>query len=303
MPQEIPKAYEPQEIEERWAQAWYDEKLFRAENSGTHGGPMNAFRSRCRRRMSPARSTSGTCSSTPKSTCWSAGTACAASARCGCRGWTTPASPRNSSWSACSRKRNQAAGFGTRRIRAARVEMEGGERRRHQAADDSPGRFLRLDARKIHAGAGAVSLGARSVFAAVPRRIDLSRALHGQLVPALPDGDQRSGSGAQRAHRKFVAHALSGCRATGERSIWWWRPRGPRRCWAIRRWPSIRTTSATQQLIGQEGDAAADEPRNSDHRGCVRGPRIRHRRGENHAGARSERLREWASGTTCRKST
>ncbi|MGA8405789.1 MAG: valine--tRNA ligase [Candidatus Acidiferrales bacterium] len=34
MPREIPKAYEPQEIEERWAKAWYEEKLFRAENSG-----------------------------------------------------------------------------------------------------------------------------------------------------------------------------------------------------------------------------------------------------------------------------
>ena len=39
MPREIPKAYEPQEIEERWAQAWFDENLFRAENSGTLGGP------------------------------------------------------------------------------------------------------------------------------------------------------------------------------------------------------------------------------------------------------------------------
>jgi valyl-tRNA synthetase len=28
MPREIPKAYEPQEIEERWAQAWFDENLF-----------------------------------------------------------------------------------------------------------------------------------------------------------------------------------------------------------------------------------------------------------------------------------
>src|SRR5580700_5496643 len=37
MPREIPKAYEPQEIEERWAKAWYEEKLFRAENSGTPG--------------------------------------------------------------------------------------------------------------------------------------------------------------------------------------------------------------------------------------------------------------------------
>jgi valyl-tRNA synthetase len=38
MPQEIPKAYEPQEIEQRWAKRWFDEKLFRAENSGS--GPM-----------------------------------------------------------------------------------------------------------------------------------------------------------------------------------------------------------------------------------------------------------------------
>src|SRR5271156_4211652 len=38
MPREIPKAYEPQEIEERWAKAWFDEKLFRAENSGDGSG-------------------------------------------------------------------------------------------------------------------------------------------------------------------------------------------------------------------------------------------------------------------------
>jgi valyl-tRNA synthetase len=33
MPREIPKAYEPQEIEERWSKSWFEEKLFRAENS------------------------------------------------------------------------------------------------------------------------------------------------------------------------------------------------------------------------------------------------------------------------------
>jgi valyl-tRNA synthetase len=38
MPREIPKAYEPREIEERWAKAWLDEKLFRAENSGDGSG-------------------------------------------------------------------------------------------------------------------------------------------------------------------------------------------------------------------------------------------------------------------------
>jgi valyl-tRNA synthetase len=39
MPREIPKAYEPQEIEARWAKAWFEENLFRAENSGTDDGP------------------------------------------------------------------------------------------------------------------------------------------------------------------------------------------------------------------------------------------------------------------------
>ena len=41
MAREIPKAYEPQEIEERWAKAWYEEKLFRAENSGTPDKPSD----------------------------------------------------------------------------------------------------------------------------------------------------------------------------------------------------------------------------------------------------------------------
>src|SRR6201984_1355811 len=39
MPREIPKAYEPQEIEARWAKAWFEENLFRAQNSGTAEGP------------------------------------------------------------------------------------------------------------------------------------------------------------------------------------------------------------------------------------------------------------------------
>lgn len=38
MGREIPKAYEPQEIEQRWAKAWFDEQLFRAENSRADSG-------------------------------------------------------------------------------------------------------------------------------------------------------------------------------------------------------------------------------------------------------------------------
>ena len=38
MGREIPKAYEPQEIEQRWAKAWFDGGLFRAENSRGDSG-------------------------------------------------------------------------------------------------------------------------------------------------------------------------------------------------------------------------------------------------------------------------
>jgi valyl-tRNA synthetase len=38
MGREIPKAYEPQEIEQRWAKAWFDGNLFRAENSRGDSG-------------------------------------------------------------------------------------------------------------------------------------------------------------------------------------------------------------------------------------------------------------------------
>jgi valyl-tRNA synthetase len=38
MGREIPKAYEPQEIEQRWAKVWFDQNLFRAENSRADSG-------------------------------------------------------------------------------------------------------------------------------------------------------------------------------------------------------------------------------------------------------------------------
>jgi len=38
MGREISKAYEPQEIEQRWAKVWFDEKLFRVENSRADSG-------------------------------------------------------------------------------------------------------------------------------------------------------------------------------------------------------------------------------------------------------------------------
>ena len=67
------------------------------------------FRSSFRRPTSPARCTSATCWSTPKSTSPSAGIACWATTPCGCRAPTTPASPPRWWWSASSPKRASTA--------------------------------------------------------------------------------------------------------------------------------------------------------------------------------------------------
>ena len=238
MPREIPKAYEPQEIEERWAKAWYEEKLFRAENSGDPNVPGDR-----QPRFSIALPPPNVTGSIHighmlehtqidmlvrwhrmrgERTLWLPGMDHAGIA-------TQFVVERMLAKEGIQRKDLGREEF-ERRVWKWKAESGG----RDQAADDPPGRFVRLDARAVHAGAGALSRGAGSIFAAVSRGIDLSRALHGQLVPALPDGDQRSGSGAQRAHREFVVHSLSRWRAR-RRNIWWWRRRVRRRCWAIRR--------------------------------------------------------------------
>ena len=81
------------------------------------------------------------------------------------------------------------------------------------------------------------------------------------------------------------------------------RRRGPKRCWAIRRSPSIRTTSATRHLVGKNVvlpivgrkiPIVADEY--SD-------PEKGTRRGQDHAGARLQRLRGRQAPQACRRST
>ena len=100
----------------------------------------------------------------------------------------------------------------------------------------------------------------------------------------------RSRSGPRRDAGPPLAHPLPGQRAPGrvpDRSP----PRAPKPCWAIPRWPSTPRTRATCDLHGKTVHAAADGPRDSDHPRRPGRPRVRHRRGEGHAGARPQRLR------------
>jgi hypothetical protein len=53
-------------------------------------------------------------------------------------------------------------------------------------------------------------------------------------------------------------------------------------------------------LIGKHREAAADRPRDPDHRRRLRRPRVRHRRGQGHPGPRLQRLRRSACATACR---
>ena len=79
-------------------------------------------------------------------------------------------------------------------------------------------------------------------------------------------------------------------------------PRGRRRCWATRRSPCIPRTSATRRWSAR-GRAAAGRARDPDRRRRVLRSREGLGRGEDHAGARLQRLSRSASGTTCRSST
>src|SRR5712664_3165126 len=91
------------------------------------------------------------------------------------------------------------------------MEVEGREWGTNHAADAADWGELRLVAGEIHAFAGNVAGGARSVCAVVRRKIDLPRDAAGELVPGLSYGAERFGSDARRTARTFVAHQVSGC--------------------------------------------------------------------------------------------
>ena len=193
MAQEIPKAYEPQEIEERWAKAWFEEELFRAENSGTPGLASDA-----QPRFSIALPPPNVTGSIHighmlehtqidmlvrwhrmrgERTLWLPGMDHAGIA-------TQFVVERMLAKEGISRKELGREEF-ERRVWKWKAESGGVIKQQMIRAR----RFVRLDAREIYAGAGAVSRGARGVLAAVSRGIDLSRTIHGELVPALPDGN------------------------------------------------------------------------------------------------------------------
>ncbi len=89
-----------------------------------------------------------------------------------------------------------------------RVEVEGGVGRHHRQAAQAPRRVLRLGARALHHGRGALRGGARGVRSPLGRGAHLPRRLHRQLVPALPDRAVRPRGGARGARRRVRLHQV-----------------------------------------------------------------------------------------------
>ena len=172
-------------------------------------------------------------------------------------------------------------------------------RRHHRQPAQAARRVLRLVARALHHGRGAVARRAEGVRSALQRRPDLQGQAAGQLGPEAAHRDLRPRGAAGRGQGQPLAHQVSdrGHRASTSSSP----PRGPRRCWATPRSRCIRTTRRYKHSDRQERDPAAGRPR--AFRSSPTTMPIRRR-----APARSRSRRRTtsttsrsASGTTCRR--
>ena len=283
---QIDKVYEPQRFEPHGPSGGSTTE----SSAPARKTPAVPSRSSSRRRTSPARSTWATCSNHTEidvvvrwqrmlgdNTLWLPGTDHAGIA-------TQMVVERQLAEEGINAPRPRPRG-----VRGARLGVEGAIRRHHQEADDPPRRQLRLDARALHPGRRPLARRPRSLRAPLRRGLIYRGEYMVNWCPrcqtALSDleVDARGNAGQPLAHR------LSGERhATAS---WSSPPRGPRRCSATPRSPSIPRTSATSTctarpcmlpLMDREIPIILDD---------LADPEVRHRRGEGHARARSERLR------------
>ena len=117
-------------------------------------------------------------------------------------------------------------------------------RRHHHPPAQAARRVVRLVARALHHGRGAVARGAQGVRRALSRRPDLQGQAAGQLGPQAAHRDLRSRGAAGRGAAAPLAHQVSG-RGRRRRAHHRSPPRGPRRCWATSRSRCIRRTRSS----------------------------------------------------------
>ena len=136
---------------------------------------------------------------------------------------------------------------------------------------------------------GALGRRARGVRPAVREGPHLPRALHHQLVPALPHRPLRRGGGEGGGRREDLAPEVPAGRRQRLRHR---RHDAPGDDAGRHRRGGASRRRALHGAGRQVAAAAARGPGDPDRRRRRHRPRLRHRRGEGHAGARPDRLRD-----------
>ena len=190
---------------------------------------------------------------------------------------------------AARRRGDRPAHLGPGEVRRARLAMESRVRRHHHHAVAPAGRLAGLAARAVHHGRRSVRRGEGGVRHAVPRRPDLSRPAAGQLGPEIADGDLGSGGGEPGGPEFAVVHPLSDRGRAGTVH----RGRHHAAGDDVGRYGG-GGASVASDVGGADREvrcAALGWARDPDRRGRVCRSGKRHRRGEDHARARLQRLR------------
>ena len=227
--------------------------------------------------------------------------ACRAGARSGSSAPTTPASPPRPRSSGARRRGHEPA-----RSSAARSSSSACGSGAQQYGGTIIDQFKRLGASCDYDDErftldDALRRAVLKVFVdALREGPDLPRQLHGQLGPGLALGDLGPrGRGARgRRHALLRSTTRSSGSAARSRSP----PCGRRRCWPTPRSRSTPTTTATR------GWSARPRSCRSSGGGCRSSPttyveaRVRHRRAEDHARPRPQRLRDRPPRTGSRRS-
>ncbi len=189
---------------------------------------------------------------------------------------------------AAARERGQDQGRPRARgLHRPRLAVEGRVGRHHHPPAQAARRLLRLGARALHDGSGAVRGGARGLRAPLGRGAHLPGRLHRQLVPALPDRALGPRGGARGSGRRVRLHQVRPAdprhRAAGDQAG---RHRGR----------GASQGQALQEVRGQDarGALGGGEHHAPGGRGRRGRSEVRHRRHQGHPRPRPDRLRDRA---------
>ena len=211
MPHDLPKAYDPTAIEDHWAEYWVREKLFDAACAEGRRRRRRALldsaaAAQCDRPAAHGPHAQPDGDGHPHPLASHAGR----SARCGCPGTdhagiaTQMMVERQLLAEGTSRQKLGREAF-VKRVWEWRCHYGGAildQMKRLGASVDWDREYFTMDER--------LSVAVREAFVRLYEAgAHLSRRLHRELVPALPDGDQRPRSGLRRAQGAPVGDSLS----------------------------------------------------------------------------------------------